>query len=499
MDDGPSSLKKWKNKFFLIDRRAIPDHLIWRHSHSYVSDDLPVDGYDRNDVERLRVHLIRLCEMKEEVLVRSGLSSIWSNKDCDLVFRRNDDNSEPHHHSAILLECVLSYTTVSAVEDALIPLPTSDEVATAQPDPCLARKQSSKKRRLKKRAAKAGSSAPKLGQAEGLNEADITDFCAELEDSMERDGETYIRAALVSTPCLSKRLGPPPSMVVAVFLDHPLLGLQPMLLSMGVALLLEVWCDIPFSFFTNFFVCSILGSVAGGFAGKSIAEDMRRQMDPLDALARSALSHDAEYDEIPEDDFGTATCGEVIELTLKALDRTITPAELRRTEYLLLLELSNRVNVLSALLVSHGYELNSRYTDLVAFRVPLQEKLNQKKGDVKVLCLEVTSLDNKLKKVQMVCDALGLENRELRSQRDVASEEELVRTDAKLSEQALIVRDLHNELALERSKSQGYKDVVNELRMEVTQFMLPLLMLRSLADFNKALVAFPTTQFPFLG
>ncbi|GJU17363.1 hypothetical protein Tco_1145329 [Tanacetum coccineum] len=27
MDDGPSSLKKWKDKFFLIDRRAVPDHL----------------------------------------------------------------------------------------------------------------------------------------------------------------------------------------------------------------------------------------------------------------------------------------------------------------------------------------------------------------------------------------------------------------------------------------------------------------------------------------
>ncbi|GKF18151.1 hypothetical protein Tco_0063069 [Tanacetum coccineum] len=51
MDDGPSSLKKWKNKFFLIDRRVIPDHLTWRHSCSCVSDDLPFDGYDRNDVQ----------------------------------------------------------------------------------------------------------------------------------------------------------------------------------------------------------------------------------------------------------------------------------------------------------------------------------------------------------------------------------------------------------------------------------------------------------------
>ncbi|GKA85066.1 hypothetical protein Tco_0806720 [Tanacetum coccineum] len=49
MDDGPSSLKKWKSKFLLIDHRAIPDHFTWRHSHSYVSDDLPADGYDRND------------------------------------------------------------------------------------------------------------------------------------------------------------------------------------------------------------------------------------------------------------------------------------------------------------------------------------------------------------------------------------------------------------------------------------------------------------------
>nr|GEY86375.1 hypothetical protein [Tanacetum cinerariifolium] len=68
MDDGPSSLKKWKSKFFLIDRRAIPDHLTWRHSHSCVFDDLPADGYDRNDVERLRVHLIHLCEMREGII-----------------------------------------------------------------------------------------------------------------------------------------------------------------------------------------------------------------------------------------------------------------------------------------------------------------------------------------------------------------------------------------------------------------------------------------------
>nr|GFC55949.1 hypothetical protein [Tanacetum cinerariifolium] len=121
-----------------------------------------------------------------------------------------------------------------------------------------------------------------------------------------------------------------------------------------------------------------------------------------------------------------------------------TVVELRRTEYLLPLELLNRVNVLSALLVSHAYELNSCYTDLVASRVRLQEKLNRKKGDVKLLRLEVASLDNKLEKVKRDYDALGFI-------------EELPQTDAKLSEHALT------------------------------------------ADFNEVLVAFPTTSFPFLG
>ncbi|GKE60169.1 hypothetical protein Tco_1510536 [Tanacetum coccineum] len=92
------------------------------------------------------------------------------------------------------------------------------------------------------------------------------------------------------------------------------------------------------------------------------------------------------YDQIPEDDFATASCGEEIDLTLfplapdpyimhypfegdssleytqqqRALDRTITPAELKKTESLLLLELLNRMSVLTTLLTSHGTEMNSR-------------------------------------------------------------------------------------------------------------------------------------------
>ncbi|GJR81398.1 hypothetical protein Tco_0152183 [Tanacetum coccineum] len=482
IDDGPPSLKKWKSKFFLIDRRAIPDHLTWRHSHSCASDDLPTDGYNRNDVEQLCVHLIRLREMREE-----GDSKIVE---------------EPHHLSEPMLKRILPYTTALAAEDALIPLPTPDEVAAAQPDPCLAKKskgplqertqsapvtiskpsQPSKKRRLRKRASEASFSAPELGQADSLNEANIINLCMELEDSMKRDKGTSIRVASVPTPRLGKRLVPSPLVAVASVSGPAHVGISALASTSGCSLALG-------------------GSSAGSFVGKSEAKDMRRQMDPLDALVHSALSHDAEYDEISKDDFSTATRSEEIELTLfplapgpyhmpypyegvssplytkeewdgphalesnilckdifkdpnicrKALDRTITPAELRRTESLLPLELLNHVNVLGSLLVSHGYELNSSYTDLVASKVRLQEWFDRKKGDVKLLRSEVTYLDNNLEKVQRDCDALGQENKDLRSLRDVTSAE--------------------NELASERSRSQGYKDVVDELKMEVTQFI----------------------------
>ncbi|GJS86404.1 hypothetical protein Tco_0769040 [Tanacetum coccineum] len=141
----------------------------------------------------------------------------------------------------------------------------------------------------------------------------------------------------------------------------------------------------------------------------------------------------------------------------KALDRTITPAELRRTESLLPLELSNRVTVLSALLVSHGCDLNSCYANLVSSKAYLQEKFDKKNGDVKLLHSEVTSLDSKLENLQRGYDALGQENMDLRSQRDAAFEE--------------MRKDLQNELVMENSKSQEYKDVAGGLREEITHFV----------------------------
>nr|GEV07816.1 hypothetical protein [Tanacetum cinerariifolium] len=403
LDDGPLSLKKWMGKFFLIDHRAIPNYLTWRHSCSCVLDDLLTDGYDQNDVERLCARLICFREIREEVRVRSA----------------SDTTPEPS--------------------------------------------QSSKKRKLSKRASEAGSSAPELGQDKDVDEANIANFYTEIKNSLERDEGTSTKATSAPTPRLGKRLGAPPFVAIVSASGPSHVGTSTRAFTSG----------------RNF---SLRGAAISGHDKKSGAEVMQRQMDLLDSLARSALAHDVEcfihmkvllppytkeewngHHELEDNIF----CKDIfkdLDVCRKSLDQTITPVELKRTESLLQLDLSNHFNVLSALLVSYVAELNYRYTG--------------EQGSA------------------------------------------FLKDDA--SVKALIVRDFQNQLALEKAKYQGYKEAVDGLREEVTRFVgsvvesLGLRMgptdtefevvaqkvsnffIGAKADFKKALVDFPTTPFPFL-
>ncbi|GJU63003.1 hypothetical protein Tco_1244838 [Tanacetum coccineum] len=526
MEDGPSSLNKWKDKFFLIDRRAIPDYLTWRYSCSCVSNDLPTNGYDRSDVERLCACLICLREMRDEVLVRSGLSSVWFNKEYDLGDAKVAEES--YHLSSPLLEHVSSHTTAPAAEGSMIPLPTPDEIVASLPDPCFVKKlkvpsqvrvhsasdtapepsQPSKKRKMKKRALETGSSAPKLGQAVGIDEADLTDFCTEIKTSLKRDEGTSTRAALVPTPRLGKRLGDPPSMAVVSASGPSHVRTSVHASTSGHSFSLGV-------------ACGLLSAAVSSHAGKSGAEVVQRQIDPLDSLARSALAHDVEYDQILKDNFGIATRGEEIDLTLFPL----TPSPY---------QMSYPYEGASSPLYTkeewngpHAPEDNILCKDI--FKDP-------DAGYVKVFRSEVANLDGKLERMQKDYDALGQENRELRSQKDVASDK---------------VKELQTKLTDAKVASIGYKDDVDGLREEVTwfigsgmeslvrkllssdEFHAVLAHVASLginysverglrmgrtdtefevdaqkfsnfhigakADFDKALVDFPTTPFPFLG
>ncbi|GKA09564.1 hypothetical protein Tco_0688895, partial [Tanacetum coccineum] len=270
MDDSPSSLKKWKNKFFMIDRKAILDHLTWRHSCSCVSDDLSSDGYDQNDMQRLCARLIRLCEMREEMSIYDFMTlPSWSDAKI---------SEESHHLSLPLLERAMSHSTTLATKGAIIPLPTTDEIVASPPD-------------------SPGSSAPELDQAKGTDETDLADSCAKIEDSLERDVGVSMRAVLAPILQLGKRLGALPSIAVVSASEPSHVGTST-------------------HASTSVRSLSLRGVVVSGHVGKSGAEVMQHQMDPLDCLARSALACDVKNDQIPDDDFGTATHGEEIDLTL---------------------------------------------------------------------------------------------------------------------------------------------------------------------------------------
>ncbi|GKD05587.1 hypothetical protein Tco_1180561, partial [Tanacetum coccineum] len=72
-----SCIKKWKGRFFFIDRRAILDAMCWRHHDSDISDSAPKDGFDEADVISLTHQPIDICGVSSELLFSAGLAVTW--------------------------------------------------------------------------------------------------------------------------------------------------------------------------------------------------------------------------------------------------------------------------------------------------------------------------------------------------------------------------------------------------------------------------------------
>ncbi|GKB69239.1 hypothetical protein Tco_0930651 [Tanacetum coccineum] len=141
-------MKHWKSGFFLIDRRAIPDSMVWRHPSAAIDDPRPAAGsFSMADVRRLSAHVIKLRDMPEGVLVLSGLSHVWKSRVCDPVLRGADGNvmgihdflclpkwtdvevqKEPHLDLRPTLQRLPFYCTLSAATDAVIPDPTLEDL-----------------------------------------------------------------------------------------------------------------------------------------------------------------------------------------------------------------------------------------------------------------------------------------------------------------------------------------------------------------------------------
>nr|GEV13528.1 hypothetical protein [Tanacetum cinerariifolium] len=153
IDDNRSCMKHWKSGFFLIDRRAILDALVWRHLDAAIDDPRPAAGsFNMADVCRLSAHVIKLRDIPEGVLVLSRLSRVWKNRFCDLVLQGVNGNvmgihdflclpewtsaevqDEPHLDVRPTLQRLPFYCTPLAVADAVILNLTPKDLVTGTP------------------------------------------------------------------------------------------------------------------------------------------------------------------------------------------------------------------------------------------------------------------------------------------------------------------------------------------------------------------------------
>nr|GFA40054.1 hypothetical protein [Tanacetum cinerariifolium] len=87
-----SSLKNWKDRFFLIDLRAIPDAMPWRHHDSSVSDPPPI-SVQAKDVLRLCENVIDLRPVHPTMLYEIRLTTIWKHARHHPAFKDGERNN----------------------------------------------------------------------------------------------------------------------------------------------------------------------------------------------------------------------------------------------------------------------------------------------------------------------------------------------------------------------------------------------------------------------
>ncbi|GKB98549.1 hypothetical protein Tco_0984686 [Tanacetum coccineum] len=129
-----SQIEPTKSGFFLIDRRAILDSMVWRHPDAAIDDPRPAtSSFSLDDMRRLSAHVIKLRDMLEGVLVLSGLSRVWKSRVCDPVLRGADGNVMGIHDFLCLPEWTADAVILDpTLEDLAIGTPSSKILAKAE-------------------------------------------------------------------------------------------------------------------------------------------------------------------------------------------------------------------------------------------------------------------------------------------------------------------------------------------------------------------------------
>ncbi|GKC07164.1 hypothetical protein Tco_0998774 [Tanacetum coccineum] len=177
---GPQSLqieptmtlfRHWKNGFFFINQRAIPDAMVWRHPNTSINDLRPAAGsFNMADMRRLSAHVIKLRDMPEVIGIYDFL--------CLPKWTGAEVQEEPHLDVRPSLQRLPFYCTPPATADAVIPDPAPEDLAVGTPSSkIVAKAEASQKRK----ASTFGAASSHVAKRDSDDESDgDDDACVEI-------------------------------------------------------------------------------------------------------------------------------------------------------------------------------------------------------------------------------------------------------------------------------------------------------------------------------
>ncbi|GKC62786.1 hypothetical protein Tco_1095384 [Tanacetum coccineum] len=173
IDDNRSCMKHWKSGFFLIDRRAIPDAMVWRHPDAAIDDPRPTAGsFNMADVRRLSAHVIKLRDMPEGVLALPGLIMGIYDFLCLPEWIGAAVQDEPHLDVRPTLQRLPFYCTPHAAANAIISNPTLEDLAVGTPSSKIVAKAEASH---KQKASTSGAASSHVAKRDSDDESDGDD------------------------------------------------------------------------------------------------------------------------------------------------------------------------------------------------------------------------------------------------------------------------------------------------------------------------------------
>nr|GEX94192.1 hypothetical protein [Tanacetum cinerariifolium] len=191
------------------------------------SDNTVPTSFNHNHVDQLKVHIVKLYDIPNGVLVRSELIRVWRNPMCDPVLRHSDNTvmsiydflcmssldkvmvrEEPHGLDTSILGRVADRTTSPAPAGTTVPRASPEEITVTRPDrkaDLVAKQKASTGPEIstnvskKTRSNKKGSGACFSGQAVGDEVKQTNDGTLD-DDDDQRDGSKF---AMEGIECLN--------------------------------------------------------------------------------------------------------------------------------------------------------------------------------------------------------------------------------------------------------------------------------------------------------